>query len=305
MRVRAFAKSNLARRGLGTRDDGFHELRTIFQSIALHDTLTIRRVRGPFRLTCDDPDCPADDTNLIWRAADRLWAAARRRGTPRDLTIHVRKRIPMNAGLGGGSSDAAGAIRALARLWRVDDRQACEIGRELGADVPYFFEGGTVLGLERGDLLFPLIDAPPSWVVLVRPDFGVSTKDAFSWWDEARCAVAGPPVPASARTELERATARLAEAPEVRKRQDRPREFVNDLEPVVARRHPAIARIVARLRGAGASHAAMTGSGSTVFGLFDSERSAAGAARVLTSRSRVVHVTRTLDRARYHRLAAI
>ena len=79
MRVRAFAKINRSLRVLGTRPDGYHELRTIFQSIALHDTLTIRAIRGPFRLTCDDPACPADETNLIWRAADRMWKAAGRR----------------------------------------------------------------------------------------------------------------------------------------------------------------------------------------------------------------------------------
>src|SRR4051794_15025380 len=137
VRVRAFAKINRSLRVLGTRADGFHELRTIFQSIALHDTLTIRESPGAFRLTCDDPNCPADATNLIWRAADRLWSAARRRGAPRDLAIDLRKRIPMDAGLGGGSSDAAAAIRAFARMWRVDAGRARAVAAELGADVPY------------------------------------------------------------------------------------------------------------------------------------------------------------------------
>src|SRR5471030_624639 len=103
MRVQAFAKINLSLRVLGARDDGYHELRTIFQSIALHDTLTIRAIRGPFQLTCDDPACPADETNLIWRAADRMWKAAGRRGALRDVAIHLDKQIPMQAGLGGGS----------------------------------------------------------------------------------------------------------------------------------------------------------------------------------------------------------
>src|SRR6476620_3519877 len=109
MRVRAFAKVNLSLRVLGTRPDGYHELRTIFQSIALHDTLTIRASRGPFRLTCDDPACQVDDTNLIARAAARMWRAAGRRGAPRDVAVDLRKRIPMQAGLGGGSSDCAAA----------------------------------------------------------------------------------------------------------------------------------------------------------------------------------------------------
>jgi 4-diphosphocytidyl-2-C-methyl-D-erythritol kinase len=298
MRVRAYAKINLSLRVLGTRDDGFHELRTIFQSIALHDTLTIRTARGPFRLTCDDPECPADDANLIWRAADLMWKAARRRGRLRDLAIDLRKRIPINAGLGGGSSDAAAAVRAFARMWHVDEQRARAIGRELGADVSYFFEGGTVLGLERGDLLFPLIDRPPAWVVLVLPDFGVSTKEAFGWWDRQH---RGPVAQAF------RPAARRRGSPEgLRYRCSIDGEdIVNDLEPVVAARHPEIARVVTRLRGAGAVHAAMTGSGSTVFGLFASEQAAARVAGALASRSRGVHVTKTVNRSQYQRLAAI
>jgi 4-diphosphocytidyl-2-C-methyl-D-erythritol kinase len=191
MRVRAFAKINLSLRVAGARDDGYHELRTIFQSIALHDTLTFHRRRGPFALTCDDPACPSDDANLIWRAADRMWKAARRSGPPRDVAVDVKKRIPLQAGLGGGSSDAAAALRVFARLWRAPDPSVPAAAVELGADVPYFLEGGTVLGLDRGDLLYPLIDYPAAWVVLVLPAFGVSTEEAFAWWDAARSGSGG------------------------------------------------------------------------------------------------------------------
>src|SRR6185503_19725128 len=128
------------------------------QSIALHDTIAIRAVPGAFQLTCDEPACPADRSNLVWRAAEQVWKAAGRRGAPRGVSIQLTKRIPLQAGLGGGSSDAATALRALGRLWRVDEAQQRAAAVALGADVPYFFEGGTVLGLERGDLLFPLID---------------------------------------------------------------------------------------------------------------------------------------------------
>src|SRR4051794_23810629 len=100
------------------RDGGYHELRTIFQSIALHDTLTVRATRGPFTLTCDDPACPIDGRNLIARAAVAMWKAAGRGGAPRGVAIDLEKRIPMQAGLGGGSSDAAAAFRALAKRWR-------------------------------------------------------------------------------------------------------------------------------------------------------------------------------------------
>src|SRR5437660_8422162 len=183
MRARAFAKINRSLRVLGTRPDGFHELRTVFQSIALHDTLTIRTVRGPFQFSCDDPACPSDRTNLVWRAAEQVWRASRHRGAVRDVSIHLAKRIPIQAGLGGGSSDAAAALRALGRMWRVDVPTLRAIAPKLGADVPFFLEGGTVLGLERGDLLFPLVDARPAWVVLAIPSFGISTPDAFRWFD--------------------------------------------------------------------------------------------------------------------------
>jgi 4-diphosphocytidyl-2-C-methyl-D-erythritol kinase len=268
-RVRAFAKINRSLHVLGVRSDGFHELRTVFQSIALHDTLTIRAVRGPFRLTCDDPACPSDDSNLIWRAAAHVWKAAGRRGAPRDLSIDLAKRIPLQAGLGGGSSNAAAALRALGRLWRVDAARVRAIAPSLGADVPYFFEGGTVLGLERGDVLFPLMDATRAWVVLVIPSFGVSTKNAFAWWDARRA-----------------------------------RHPLNDLQPVVARRHPEIARLVTALRRAGAAEAAMSGSGSAVFGLFSTRRAAMAATVTMSRSGRRTLVTRTVDRTTCQALAA-
>ena len=282
-RVRAFAKINRSLQVLGVRPDGFHELRTVFQSIALHDTLTIHAGRGPFQLTCDDPDCPSDPTNLIWRAAEQVWKAAGRRGAPRDVSIHLAKRIPLQAGLGGGSSDAAATLRALGRLWRVDADRVRALAPTLGADVPYFFEGGTVLGLDRGDVLFPLVDAPRAWVVLAIPSFGISTEGAFAWWDEAQVA------PKARRRR-----------PSKRRNPDRG----NDLQPVVAKRHPEIARAVRALERAGADEAAMTGAGSAVFGLFFA-RSTALAAGVAASRAgRRIVITRTVDRATCQALAA-
>jgi 4-diphosphocytidyl-2-C-methyl-D-erythritol kinase len=274
MRVRAFAKINRSLRVLGIRSDGYHELRTIFQSIALHDTLTIRARPGAFALTCDDPACPTDETNLVARAAAALWRAAGRRGAPRDVAIDLQKRIPMQAGLGGGSSDAAAALRALAQRWRVGEAKVRVTAAALGADVPYFLEGGAVLGLERGDLLFRLVEPPPHWVVLVLPGFGVSTKDAFAWFDRDR------------------------------RRNDVAQELVNDLQAPVAARHPEIARVIAALRRSGASHAAMSGSGSAVFGLFCAHETAVQAARRLKSASRRTLVTRTLNHQKYQALAA-
>jgi 4-diphosphocytidyl-2-C-methyl-D-erythritol kinase len=154
--------------------------------------------------------------------------------------------------------------------------------------VPYFLAGGTVLGLERGDLLFQLADYPAAWVMIVVPAFGVSTAHAYSWLDTGRALK-----PASGDREAMRR----------RSLEWSRRELRNDLEAVVARRHPEIVRIVTALRRAGASHAAMTGSGSAVFGLFERETTAARAAQVLKTRSRRIVLTRTVGHREYGRLA--
>jgi 4-diphosphocytidyl-2-C-methyl-D-erythritol kinase len=254
---------------MGTRPDGYHELRTIFQSIALHDTLTIRPVPGPFALECHDRGCPADRTNLVWQAAEGLWKASGKRGAARDVSIHLKKRIPMQAGLGGGSSDAAATLVALSKVWRVDFERVKEVAVSLGADVPYFLEGGTVLGLDRGDLLFPLLDGPRLWVTLAIPPFRVSTKEAFAWWDRA----------------------------------PRQEGSGNDLEAVVTARYPEIARLISLFRVSGASDAAMSGSGSAVFGIFPRRSDALSAARTLSGGDHKIIVTRTLNRAEYQRFA--
>jgi 4-diphosphocytidyl-2-C-methyl-D-erythritol kinase len=116
----AFAKVNLDLRVLGVRADGYHDLRTIFQSLSLADLVTVRRRRGPFELRCDDPHLPTDRRNLVWKAASLLWrTGGLGRGEPRDLGITLQKRIPAEAGLGGGSADAAVTLVALNRLWKL------------------------------------------------------------------------------------------------------------------------------------------------------------------------------------------
>ena len=201
MRVQAFAKINLSLRVLGTRSDGYHELRTIFQSIALHDTLTIRARRGAFALTCDDPACPTDETNLDLPAPPRGCGArpdaAARRVTWRSICRNGSRCRR------GWAAEAAMQRRRCARSRNGGAsarRRLRAAAADLGADVPYFLEGGAVLGLERGDLLFRLAEPPPHWVVLVLPGFGVSTKDAFASFDRDRRRndVARPFRPASA-----------------------------------------------------------------------------------------------------------
>jgi len=302
VRVRACAKINLTLRVLGIRADGYHELRTTFQSLALHDTLTFAAAPGPFRIISNDPDCPTDQSNLVWKAAARLWNAAGRPGDPDGVTVRITKRVPVQAGLGGGSSDAAAALRALRALWglEVADERLEDIGRDLGADVAFFLTGGTVLGVERGDLLFPLVDAPRAWVVLARPDFGVGTKDAYAWWDAAWHGSAeaqpGPfsPSPPS-----------RPSGPSRPSRPNRKDEWTNDLQGPVVARHPRILRLVRSLTRNGAQFSAMSGSGSAVFGLFPDKGTAERAAASLRSRTVSTWVTRTTTRNEHERASAL
>jgi 4-diphosphocytidyl-2-C-methyl-D-erythritol kinase len=286
----AFAKINLDLRVRGVRSDGYHELHTTFQSIALADALTFTHAAGPFRIVCDDPHCPTDRRNLVSRAAELVWKAARRRGAPRDAIVTIAKRIPMQAGLGGGSSDAAAALRALAALWGVKlspDRRH-RMAAAIGADVPYFLHGGTALGLNRGDQLSPLADFPRAWVVVIVPGFGVSTKDAFGWWDS------------DGQEGLDGQDGR--DGPD--RKRGREERYSNDLQRAVAKRHPIINRFVAALEREGAFHASLSGSGSAVFGLFTRKFEAERTAHTLAGRRRRVLVTRTVGRAEYRRLAA-
>jgi 4-diphosphocytidyl-2-C-methyl-D-erythritol kinase len=291
LRVHAFAKINLDLRVLGVRPDGYHELSTTFQSIAVHDTLTFAPLADrshPLVLTCDDPACPVDRTNLVWRAARAMWRAARRRGDPKGLRVRLVKRIPLQAGLGGGSSDAAAALRACAALWRVGDPAVRRAAARLGSDVPYFLEGGTALGLGRGDRLVPLTDRAALWVVIVLPAFGVSTKDAYGWLDAARkrAGKAGR----AGRAGLETMSGEAG---------------ANDLEAPVAAHHPEIRRMIRGLERAGSVSVAMSGSGSAVFGLFASRIGAESAATSLAGRRRRTLVTRTLSRAGYERRTSV
>jgi 4-diphosphocytidyl-2-C-methyl-D-erythritol kinase len=272
MSVRAHAKINRSLFVLGVRADGYHELKTVFQSLALHDTLHFEAA-DRLSLACSTSGIPLDERNLVWKAAQLVWAAAGRDGEPAGRA-RIVKRIPAQGGLGGGSADGAAALVGWNRLWAtgLSPSDLAALAVRLGADVPFFLCGGTVLGLSRGDELYPLVDLPSRWVVLVSPSFGVSTPDAFRWWDEDRAARCEPRAGWTC---------------------------VNDLEPPVSRRHPEVTEIRDGLTRLGAEAAVMTGSGSTVFGLFTSEEVARAASTELAARGRwQTMLTRTATRRR-------
>jgi 4-diphosphocytidyl-2-C-methyl-D-erythritol kinase len=287
--ARAHAKVNLDLRVLGTRPDGYHELRTVFQAIELHDLLTCTTRPGPFAITCRTTGVPLDAQNLVWQAAAALWTEMGRSGQLRDTLVRIDKRIPIAAGLGGGSADAAAALLALARLWGGAPMAFLrELAARIGADVPFFLSGGTALGLGRGEEIYPLVDLPKYWVVIVRPPFGVSTAEAYSWYDEDR--VAGVREP----RELQ-----ILPVPWP----TRAAQMINDLEPPVVRRHPEIAAFRSLLKEGGAVASAMSGSGSAVFGLFRSRMAAARVMRPLSRGGARAWLTRTVSRAEYERRA--
>jgi len=287
--IRAHAKINLDLRVLGMRADGFHELRTVFQSLALHDTIDCIPRPGPFAIECDAAGVPLDESNLVWRAASALWRALRLSGPVRDVLVRLHKRIPLQGGLGGGSTDAAATMLALAKVWRVPLRpnQLVDVATTLGADVAFFLSGGTALGLGRGDEVYPLADLPRHWIVLLVPGFGVSSPDAYEWYDSER---------------------ELARGPVSREAQyvpgpwpSRAAQMINDLEAPIARHHPEIDQMKIALRRAGALAAAMSGSGSTVFGLFQKRRDAEAAVEHLSGPGWRVLLTESVGRGEFAR----
>jgi 4-diphosphocytidyl-2-C-methyl-D-erythritol kinase len=283
--LRPSGKINLTLRVGPPRPDGFHDVRTLMQSIALSDTLTISPRRGPFKFDTRAPGIPADRTNLVWRAADLLWRSLKRPGDPRDVHVRLAKQIPSAAGLGGGSADAAAALAGLNVVWaaRRSRRDLARLAAELGSDVPFFLQGGTAFAAGRGEEIYPVDDAARLGVIIIKPSFGVATADAYRWLDEDRRAAAQASAPTGGPAHVDLGWA------------SGPVPLVNDLEAPVARRHPDIVEMIAACLREGARGAAMAGSGSAVFGVF-SEATARLAVRRLARADWLVLLTRTLTR---------
>ncbi len=245
--VRCFAKINWSLRILSKRDDGFHELETVFQQISLHDQLTIEPSET-LTLTCSDASIPVDDTNLIMRAARALGAPA--------TSIHLEKQIPAGGGLGGGSSNAAATLLALDRMFAMHTSRdrLHEIASSLGSDVPFFLVGGTAYATGRGEILSPLPPVAHVPLVLVLPEERVLTKDAFA----SICDYSAP-------AGIERY--RQAIGHDLFSEQEL---MTNDFEKGVFSRLPQLGRWRQQLLESGAVWAGMTGSGSTLVGAFAS-----------------------------------
>lgn len=274
--VLAHAKINLTLDVTGRRDDGYHLVKMVMQSVALHDEVRVATIRGERKgrgivLTCNLPYLPVDERNLAYRAAERFYEET---GLLLEtVEIHIEKRIPVAAGLAGGSTDAAAVLQALNDLngAKLPMDELCRIGLTLGADVPYCLRGGTMLAEGIGEILTPLAPMPPCWVVLCKPPFAVSTKEVYEEMDavepEIRPDTDGM-VAALQAGDLAGVCGRLC----------------NVMEAVTGRKRRQIGEIRTFLAENGAAGTAMSGSGPTVFGLFTDENRARTAAKMLRHR---------------------
>jgi 4-diphosphocytidyl-2-C-methyl-D-erythritol kinase len=257
----AFAKINLTLRVLGKRPDGYHEIDTVLQTISLHDTIRLTVTDAPeIVLSCDDRFLPKDLDNLVYRAASAL---QNRFAPGKGARIRLEKRIPAQAGLGGGSSDAAVTLLALARLWATNatSHKLLEIARELGADVPFFLCGGTARATGTGSDLRPLRDARDRFLLVLKPNAVISTAAAYG---SLRARSLG-----SALTSAGAKTILSSSGQGQNSDSFDSKALQNDFEPVVFRLEPEIERAKIALMKAGADAALLAGSGSALFGFFD------------------------------------
>ena len=256
--MKAYAKVNLALDVLGRRDNGYHDLRMVMQTVDLYDLLTFTPTDEPgVALTSNVSNLPTDGSNLICKAA----ALIMERFKPKmGVAIHLEKRIPMAAGMAGGSTDAAATLIALNELFRfgLSRDELCELGVLIGADVPYCILGGTALAEGIGEILTPLPPAPACPVVITKPDFGVSTKEVYENLDLSLLEK-HPDVDFMIQAIKEGDLKRMASY------------MRNDLESVTESRYPEIAAIKERMIASGAFASMMSGSGPTVFCLCESE----------------------------------
>ena len=255
MIVRAYAKINLGLRVLDKRPDGYHNIETVFHQIDLYDQLEILPGED-FDLTSSSQNIPTDASNLCVRAAELM---QRHIGTRRGVSIRLTKFIPVGAGLGGGSSDAAAVLLTLNTFWNVGMTQEALMGlaATLGSDVPFFLVGGTALGTSRGEVLEPFALKMPYWIVTVTPSLHVSTAWAYSNLRQK-----GHRERRNLRTLVEQGMSE----PRVL------RDFVeNDFEASVMEAFPEIRRVKDTLLARGALFAQMSGSGSSVYALFGEE----------------------------------
>lgn len=282
LRLPSYGKINLGLAVLGKRSDGYHEIETIFQEIEFHDTLYFRKHNSDLAITTDHPRLPVRERNLVWKAVELLRQRAECSGR---IAIHIEKHLPIGAGLGGGSSNAAIALIGMNRLFDLrltrDDLGA--LGAQLGSDVSFFLYGGTAVATGRGEHIRQLSDFPPAWVVLVNPGIHISSGWAYK----------NVNLKLTNSEEINNLLPRLHDV-EITDTRRVPLE--NMLEAPVIHQYPIIGSIKSQLLECGAEWAMMSGSGSAVFGVFKSKGFAEKALHRMEQPGWVTIVTRLKQR---------
>lgn len=263
----SYAKINWFLRILGKRADGYHELCTLFQTISLHDRLSFSEYDS-LLLECEGTSVPTGNENLIIRAAKALQYRFNKKNGARIL---LDKRIPSPGGLGGGSSNAAVALIGLRKLWNLDAsaEELSAIGAEIGSDVPFFLHGGTAIGTGRGEIIESTSEIREEFMLVVTPNVAVSTRDAFAEFDALNLTMDDP-------ESILRVCRFTGESRDLRNK-----TLINDFESSVFPVHPEIARVKNTLLGLGARQALMSGSGASVFAIFDKEETRQTALKAL------------------------
>lgn len=256
----SFAKINCSLHILGKRSDGYHEIRTVLQTVSLHDTLRFASAGSEISLSCDDPLLPTNQNNLIVRAAIAL---RDRYGVRSGARIHLEKRIPVQGGLGGGSSNGAVTLLGLAHLWKVRTKvsELAELAAELGSDVPFFLGGGRALGTGTGTSISSLTDLKALDLLIVAPTVTVATVEAYKALSSAALT-----------TQNSDSILAISRGPTYSSDWDQwpvSDDLENDFEQVIFDIEPEIGRVKNALLQAGARSALLSGSGSSVFGIFD------------------------------------
>ena len=257
-----YAKLNLYLNVIGKRDDGYHDIESVMQTISLRDDMEIIVGTGePWLIDSDRDDVPRNEDNLCWKAAKLFFEKTHI--DPDGLTVHILKRIPMDAGLAGGSTDAAALLRALDVYYGkpLSLDELCFLGSRVGSDVPFCILGGTAITEERGDKLFPINHPPQAYYVVCKPEASLSTKEMYDLLDTEG-------IPACSDTK------KIVTGIRNHNLQQIARNLYNVFEEPAVRQVPEIAKVKQQLKQYGALNAMMTGSGSAVFGLFDNVETA-------------------------------
>lgn len=255
--LKSFCKINWNLYVLGKRDDGFHELSTIFQTVSLHDQISFAENKT-LALSCNDENIPTDESNLIIKAANLLQNSF---GISKGAKIHLEKNIPFPGGLGGGSSNAAIALLGLSKLWnlKIKFSELLSFAKILGSDVPFFLYGGTAFATGRGTEIFPIEQVEEKFLLIVTPNVSVSTAEAFKKLN------------ATYLTNVESKSILQIRRNEAFEFHQRHSSLKNDFESSVFEFAPEIKRVKETLLNLGATKAMLSGSGASVFGLFDTE----------------------------------